>query len=276
MEKLKRSGRKSLRVRILIFAIVALPVFDNNASAETLNSVAHIHHIKVVEEKVFVLTHGGLFELVSKNDMKLVGKDKFDVMGFTTLGKALVASGHPAQGSRAPNPIGLLKSIDGGLTWRAVSLEGEVDFHLLEGARSELYGADSQSGNLMHSANSGKTWSSLGMNTFSDIAVSPVMPGVAIAIKNSRLLFTENAFKSTSRIKNKLKITQIEWRDSGLYALSGTTLYKSSNTGKSWRKLSIFKAAPGILSASDQMVLVTAGSNIFTSKNEGRSFRKIS
>jgi hypothetical protein len=38
----------------------------------------------------------------------------------------------------------------------------------------------------------------------------------------------------------------------------------------------IFKAMTGILSVSDQIMLVTVGSDIFTSKNDGRSFRKIS
>jgi len=33
---------------------------------------------------------------------------------------------------------------------------------------------------------------------------------------------------------------------------------------------------PGILSASDQMMLVTVGSDIYTSNNEGKSFKKIS
>ena len=265
-----------MMLRILLCAIVALPGISSRAEAESLDSVSHIHQVKVVEKKVLVLTHEGLYELISKNNMKLVGKDKIDVMGFTTLGKEFLASGHPAQGSKASNPIGLLKSLDGGITWRAVSLVGKVDFHLLEGARSELYGADSQSGNLMHSADSGKTWSSLGTNNFSDIAVSPEIPELAIAIKGSELLITENAFKSTAKIKNNLKITQIEWLNSGLYALSGSTLYKSTNTGKTWMKLSKFKAEPGILSASDQMMLVTVGSEIYTSSNAGRKFKILS
>ena len=273
---MKKSDVKSLRVSFTVFTIVALMAFNNSANAETLDSVSHIHQVKVVENKMLVLTHEGLFELVGKNDMKLVGKDKIDVMGFTTLGKALFASGHPAQGSKAPNPIGLVKSIDGGLSWKAISLVGKVDFHFLEGAGSDLYGADSQSGNLMYSADSGKTWRSLGENTFADIAVSPKLSGMAIAIMNSELLLTKNAFKSAISIKNNLKFTQIEWRDSGLYALSGSALYESTNSGKTWSKLSTFKGVPGILSASDQLMLVTVGSNIYTSKNEGKSFRKIS
>jgi photosystem II stability/assembly factor-like uncharacterized protein len=267
---------KSNKGLALLFAIIILSGFTNNAGALTLDSVSHIHHVKVVENKVLVLTHEGLYELVGKNDMKLVGKDKIDVMGFTTLGKALFASGHPSQGSKMPNPIGLVKSLDGGSTWKAVSLVGKVDFHFLEGAGSDLYGADSQTGNLIYSADSGKTWSSLGSNSFTDIAVSPDTSGMAIAINNSELLLTENAFKSTTKIKNGLKFTQVEWRNSGLYGLSGSALYKSINSGKTWTKLNTFKGVPGILSASDQMMLVTVSSDIYTSSNAGKKFKILS
>lgn len=266
---------KSVRIRVFTLTIVALWGLGDVANAATFDSVSHIHHVKIVGSKILVLTHEGLYELVGKNNMKLVGKDKIDVMGLTTLGKALVASGHPAQGSKAPNPIGLVKSMDGGLSWKAVSLVGKVDFHSLEGAGSELYGTDSQSGNLLYSSDSGKTWKSLGTSTFADIAVSPELPGVAVALKNSELLFSKNAFKSTTKIKNSLKFTQIEWRDSGLYALGGNSLYKSTNSGKTWIKLSTFKGAPGILSASEQLMLVSVGSDIYTSTNSGKSFKVI-
>ena len=275
-EKINGSHKRGIVVKVLLFAGVVMLSLNSSAKAETLNSVSHIHHVKVIENKVHVLTHEGLFELVGKNDMKLVGKDRIDVMGFTSLGKVLVASGHPAVGSKMPNPIGVVKSIDGGLTWQAVSLVGKVDFHFLEGAGSDLFGADSQSGNLMYSADSGNTWKSLGANTFTDIAVSPEISGMAIAIKSSELTLTKNAFKSTTKMKNNLKITQLEWRNSGLYATSGKTLFKSTNSGKTWTKLNTFKGALGILSASDQLMLVTVGPDIYTSTNSGESFKKIS
>lgn len=284
MEQTYEKNRKALKMRgsqkigagFLVSATLGIFGFSNHAYAQTFDSVSHIHQVKVIEGRVLVLSHEGLYELIGKNNMKLVGKDKIDVMGFTTLGKALFASGHPSEGSTMQNPMGLVKSIDGGLNWNSVSLVGKVDFHFLEGSGSDLYGVDSQSGNLMYSADSGKTWSSLGANTFSDIAVSPTMPGMAVAIQGSKLLITEDAFKSTKELKSILKFAQVEWRDSGLYALSGTSLYMSSDLGNSWKKLNTFKGATGILSASDELILVTVGSDIFTSKNEGKSFRKIS
>jgi hypothetical protein len=273
---MKKLAAKTVKISLTFFLIAIFLGSSTSANAQTLDSVSHIHHLKVVENKVLVLTHEGLYTLVGKNNMKLVGKDKIDVMGFTTLGKTLFASGHPAKGSKALNPIGLVKSIDGGLSWKAVSLVGKVDFHFLEGAGSDLYGADSQSGNLMYSPDSGKNWSSLGANPFTDIAVSPNMSGMGVGIKGSELLLTENAFKSTTKLKNALEFIQIEWSKSGLYALSGNSLYKSTNSGKTWTKQSTFKGTPGILSASDELMLVTVGSDIYTSKNEGKSFKKLS
>ena len=107
-------------------------------------------------------------------------------------------------------------------------------------------------------------------------SVSPKKSAEAIALKDSELLLTDNAFKTSSKIKSSLKFTQIEWNKSGLYALSGSSLYKSTNSGKTWTKQSTFKGAPGILSASDQLMLVTVGSDIFTSKNSGKKFKVFS
>ena len=60
------------------------------------------------------------------------------------------------------------------------------------------------------------------------------------------------------------------------HAQWGNSLYKSTNLGKTWAKQSTFKGAPGILSVSDQMMLVTVGSDIYTSKNSGRKFQILS
>jgi hypothetical protein len=260
---------------IAVISTIAIAL-NSSANAATFDSVSHIHHIKLMGNKVLVLTHEGLYELISEKNMKLIGEEKIDVMGLASLGKVLVASGHPAVGSKMPDPIGLIKSTDGGLKWESVSLLGKVDFHFLEGAGTDLYGADSQSGNLLYSANSGRSWRSLGVNTYTDIAISPTKSGTAVAIKDSKLLITDNAFKSSVVIKSNLNFDQIEWRKSGLYALSGSSIYKSINSGESWKKLNEFKTQPGILSSSEQLLLVTVGSAINISKDSGRKFTKIS
>lgn len=51
---------KSVRIRVFTLAIVALWGLGDVANAATFDSVSHIHHVKIVESKVLVLTHEGL------------------------------------------------------------------------------------------------------------------------------------------------------------------------------------------------------------------------
>ncbi|MEN9305695.1 MAG: hypothetical protein RLY76_963 [Actinomycetota bacterium] len=247
-----------------------------SARAQSFNAVSHLHQIKVLKEKILLGTHEGLYELSGSNSMKKLGTEQFDVMGLAVLGGKIFASGHPMAGLKSPKPIGLVSSNDLGKSWKQISLGGKVDFHLLEGANSELYGADSQSGNLMYSADSGKKWKSLGTNAYSEIAVSPKNRGMAIALKGSNLWLTENSFNATVPIKSGIKLSQIEWTKSGLFGLSGSTLYKSTNLGKTWSKLTTFIGKPGILGASENLMIVTVGSDFYKSANSGRSFKKVS
>lgn len=59
------------------------------------------------------------------------GGPSHDYMGFSATRDALYSSGHPAPGSELPDPLGLIKSSDGGKTWQQLGLTGESDFHTL-------------------------------------------------------------------------------------------------------------------------------------------------
>jgi len=52
-----------------------------------------------------------------------------DLMGFSTADRAIYSSGHPAPNTPLANPLGLVKSTDGGKTWQRLGLGGEADFH---------------------------------------------------------------------------------------------------------------------------------------------------
>lgn len=54
-----------------------------------------------------------------------------DFKSLAVSRNALYSSGHPAPGSRMADPLGLVKSTDGGRTWRKLGLHGESDFHTL-------------------------------------------------------------------------------------------------------------------------------------------------
>jgi hypothetical protein len=164
------------------------------ASGESLGSISHIHNVRVFGQKILLGTHEGLYILNGENDITKTSPENFDVMGLSIDGSRIYASGHPGAGSKLPNPVGLLLSTNAGKSWKKVSLQGKVDFHLLESSDSELYGADSQSGNLLYSKDFGRTWSNQGKNTFSEIAINPVKKREALAIRDGALIWSNEIY----------------------------------------------------------------------------------
>ena len=89
-----------------------------------------------------------------------------DYMGFSATRERFYSSGHPAAGSGLVNPFGLIRSDDGGKTWKKLGLEGESDFHLLATgfASNAVYvfnhGANSRmkSAGLHYTLNDGLMW----------------------------------------------------------------------------------------------------------------------
>lgn len=129
------------------------------SSPQTINSTlpsSHVHGLTVDGHtgQVLLATHEGLFD-VTKQPATKIGPTN-DLMGFTAGQEQGVyyASGHPGPGSDLPNPLGLLRSGDGGKTWEKLSRAGESDFHALAIAKSGIVAFD---GKLRVSAD-GTSW----------------------------------------------------------------------------------------------------------------------
>lgn len=88
-----------------------------------------------------------------------------DYMGFAPADDGFYSSGHPEPGSSLTNPLGLVKSTDGGATLQSLGFVGESDFHTMGvGYRSHaIYlvnpapNATLQAGPY-YSLDRGKTW----------------------------------------------------------------------------------------------------------------------
>jgi hypothetical protein len=242
--------------------------------AQSFDSVMHIHSIKAFGDKALLGTHNGLFEFQAQNSMKPIGAERFDVMGLAISGKTIFASGHPGPGSKLPEPVGLLRSDDAGKSWKKISLQGTVDFHFLQAGKSELYGTDAQTGNLMYSSNLGKSWKVLGTNLFSDIAISNLKPGHAFALDKTGLIKTSNSFSTQSRVKTEFEINSVEFIGNSLYAASGKDIYLSKNEGKNWKKVATFKSEVADISVSEKIIVAIVGKEVLISKDNGRSFNR--
>jgi photosystem II stability/assembly factor-like uncharacterized protein len=94
----------------------------------------HVHGLAYDPDgsRILIPSHLGLavFDVSSGTWSKAEGP-AHDYMGFSATKDAIYSSGHPAMGSGFTNPFGVIKSTDGGQTWRKLGFEGETDFHLL-------------------------------------------------------------------------------------------------------------------------------------------------
>lgn len=120
---------------------------------------SHVHGLTVSGDtsRVLLATHEGLFDVTKQPATKIGGTN--DLMGFTAGQDEGVfyASGHPGSGSDLPNPLGLIKSVDGGKTWEPLSRQGESDFHAMTTTKSGILAFD---GSLRTSPD-GKTWTTV-------------------------------------------------------------------------------------------------------------------
>lgn len=117
----------------------------------------HVHGIYVnpSSSKVLLATHEGLFDATGTSQKK-ISENTLDLMGFSasTDPGTYYASGHPGHDSSLPNPLGLVKSTDGGKTWQQVSRGGLSDFHALTVSGGSLVAFDGQ----LRTSTDGITW----------------------------------------------------------------------------------------------------------------------
>lgn len=263
-------NRKKMILVLSTFLLVSFSVPKSHA--ETFDSVTHIHNVRAFGDQVILGTHEGLYLYQGKNKMKKLSSENFDVMGLAVTDKTIYASGHPGAGSKLPEPVGLLMSNNKGGQWKQVALQGKVDFHLLEASKKEIYGGDSQSGKLMYSSDSGRTWRTIKNNQFSDIAINSKKIGEAYAIQQGALFSTVNSFKSEKAIKTEFKVNSIEFLGATLYAAGGKNIYSSQNGGKSWRTVATLSSEISLISISSKILVAATANEILISRDLGKSF----
>lgn len=128
--------------------------------------IGHVHGLAVDPAdpaRLWVATHHGLWAWREPGGWEGPIRPAIDLMGFSVTSEpgVLYASGHPGPGVRMPNPVGLIQTRDGGRTWEAVSLAGEVDFHAMAVSPADgrrVYAFFYGDGLFYRSDDGGRTW----------------------------------------------------------------------------------------------------------------------
>jgi uncharacterized protein (DUF305 family) len=143
--------------------IVHLQSFFNaageNQSVTISPALSHLHGGIIDSEGLLLGTHDGLHRVEPQTGRSTrVGRSTDDFMAFAgSASTTFVASGHPGVDSNMPNPLGLIRSSDGGVNWESVSMAGVVDFHSLAVQGTNVVGWDTR-GPLQYSQDGGLTW----------------------------------------------------------------------------------------------------------------------
>lgn len=123
---------RATAIRRLTLVMCALGVLLGVPAPVISLTLHHIHGLSYSADgkRLWIPMHHGL-AIYSEQQWTKASGPEHDYMGFASTRAFFYSSGHPAPGSPLQNPLGLIKSKDGGQTWEPLGLAGEADFHLL-------------------------------------------------------------------------------------------------------------------------------------------------
>ncbi len=223
-----------------------------------LAELSHIHNVVRTADTTYVGSHEGLYIENEDGSFSRVGGE-FDVMALTESGGTLLASGHPGRGFDFPEPVGLIASADGGESWSARSLQGEVDFHLLEAIGETIVGVAANYGLLVSSTDGGVTWSTLDVPALTDLALNPENAREIALATEEGLQFSTDGGTTFDLIETQERIVLLDWSADGLFGATPSDLWRWSDEAEQWVHLEAGFNEIHALSASSGEISVLDG-----------------
>ena len=263
----------------------------------TSGKIEHIHGIGYAGNisGVSIATHSGI--KVYQNGKWLETKTGLhDYMGFQATKNGFFASGHPEPGADLKNPLGLMKSSDGGNTLEKLAFYGESDFHnLAVGYNTEaiyLYNERPNSKlqqGFYFSTNNGQDWENSKLKGLSSMIHSfSVHPNqssvVAVSAKDGVYLSTDygNTFEIFSKSLESTAITLSN--EDVIYApINKQIVTKKSIATNEETNIQIPPLDPKdtimYISQNPQnsaeIVFATMKANVFLSTDEGKTWKQL-
>lgn len=290
--------RNRLRsVSALIGAVAALGIFGSPVIAEPI--LHHVHGLAFAPDgkALLVPAHTGL-AIYRDGRWSLAPGPTHDFMGFAVAKVAIYTSGHPAPGSTLRNPLGLMKSTDGGKTWRQLGLHGEADFHdIAVGHRSNVVYVLSVEANsrmpeagIYYTRDDGRTWKRSELNgiisPITGIAAHPGDPRTVAVSTFGGLLLSRDFGKQFRRITPEKAVTAVAFdldEKHLLFASQGeSALARVGLDGGSNLSLPLPALASDLVTHIAQnpadrkeLTIATRRKNVFLSRDAGKTWKQI-
>ena len=251
--------------RFLVLASLAVTLAGcaSTVVVDHPSSLSHIHNIVLHDDRILVGSHEGLFTPSEEGRWNRIGNE-FDVMALADVDGMLLASGHPGAGFNFPDPVGLLASRDGGESWEAKSLVGEVDFHLLEASGSTVFGVAANYGVVLKSTDSGSSWSSLDVPSLTDLAVDPNNSERVALATDTGLQFSADGATSFRQIRTAVKPQLLDWSTLGLFGATEDSVWRWNEDSEQWSLIQDgFENVEGLATSLGNVAVLDGGSVSF-------------
>lgn len=248
--------------------------------------MAHVHGLGVnaADRRLYIATHHGVYRLGSKDRAERVSPAYQDTMAFTVAGpNRFLASGHPdfddedLQVPGKPPLLGLIESSDGGRTWKALSLLGEADFHLLAVAESRVYAWNATAGELMASTD-GRSWERRASVDLAALAVDPHAPDRLVGGSGDGVVVSDDGGRTWERVDSAPAVAALAWGESGLWAVdSSGRVHEGARGGSAWEQVGALGGRPQAMTLDRGRLYVAVEEGdrtmIYDSADDGRTWR---
>lgn len=253
-----------------LFGVSLLGGCASNNSGLSLGDLEHVHSVATDGEQFYLASHHGLFVL-SGDSWSLRGED-MDLMGFSISEGIFYGSGHPGPGQNFPDPLGILVSDDGGRSWNADVLTGEVDFHLLKVSGDTMVGVAANYGIVIGSVDKGQSWFNIDIPALTSLDLNPANSNELLVASEGALLRSSEVGKQLQPVETPTPVKLIEWSDDGIFYATETEIYVSPATGGSFTALSQEFQNISALAAETGSIIVMDNQGVHISKDNGATF----
>lgn len=287
------------RSKKLWMALAALSLFVLTGCASGPAAPVQLQHVHglgftVDGTQLFVPAHDG-FRVYSNGTWQVPDTPKHDYMGYVATDDGFYSSGHPASGSSLPNPLGLVKSKDGGKSLTTLGFQGEIDFHGM-GVGFKTHAiyvmnpvptAKLKAG-MHYSLDDGKTWKPSAAQGLTaepiQIAVHPTKSNVVAVASEGGLFLSTDHGNSFERVGDLAPVTTAAFAPTGDTLLLGLQkLFAYDVAAKQIRELQTpavgAKDAIGYVAVNptrgDMIAFATFGKDIHISTDGGQTWKQI-
>jgi hypothetical protein len=194
----------------------------------------------------------------------------------------LLGSGHPDdRRSQLPQFLGVMRSADRGRTWKIIAREGMADLHVMRQAGRRVYGFDAVLGAMLVSDDGGRTWAEHAAprgQLMADFVVDPADASYLLASTEDSLYRSADSGR-TWRPLAPARTARLAWPTAGrvLRADKSGTVYESGDRGDSWTRIGDVGSEVWKLAAVDERTLYAAigDGSIRGSRDGGRTWSVI-